>query len=379
MRKLMIVIHSLRGGGSERVLINLLKGLHRSEFSITLVLYEGVFDYPMPGDVKLRILNIATGRNIFKLTASFVLKILRLVGLMRKESPDVILSLISSTNATVTIARLLSGIRCRLIVSEHTHPSVNLGNELYGNVTKRFIKRCYPRADRIVAVSEGIKQDLIHNFGVREAKIAMIYNPINIEEIEVLSTEDVEHPWFREGIPVVISVGRLTKQKGYPYLLKAFSMVRRSLECRLVILGEGEDKENLVKTAIELGLKKDVEFMGFQQNPFKYMARSSFFVLSSLYEGFGNVIVEAMALGLPVISTDCPSGPSEIIEHRMNGLLVPVKDAEALARAILDIAGNNVLRNELSAGARLRARSFTLDKIVEKYRGVFLENSPDHL
>jgi glycosyltransferase involved in cell wall biosynthesis len=379
MRKLMIVIHSLRGGGSERVLINLLKGLHRSEFSITLVLYEGVFDYPVPGDVKLRILNIATGRNIFKLTASFFLKILRLAGLMRKENPDVIFSLISSTNATVTIARLLSGIKCRLIVSEHTHPSVNLGNELYGNVTKRFIKRCYPRTDRIVAVSEGIKQDLIYNFGIREAKIDVIYNPINIKEIEMLSTADVEHPWFHEGIPIIISVGRLTKQKGYPYLLKAFSVVRKSLECRLVILGEGEDREKLVKTSIELGLKNDVEFMGFQQNPFKYMARSSVFVLSSLYEGFGNVIVEAMALGLPVISTDCPSGPSEIIEDRMNGLLVPVKDENALARAILEVAGNGMLRNELSAGARRRAQSFTLDNIVEKYRGVFLENSPDHL
>jgi len=375
MLKLMALIHSLKGGGSERVLTNLLKGLNRNEFSITLVLYEGIFDYPIPEDVEVRILNISTGRNIFKLTASFVLKLFSLAALIKKEKPDVIFSLLSSTNVAVTIAKLLSGIQCKLIISEHTYPSVNLKNELYGTITKGFMKRCYPKADKIIAVSEGIKKDLIQNFHAQEDRTTVIYNPVNIKEIEILSVEKVEHPWFQEQIPLIISVGRLTKQKGYPYLLKAFSIVKKQLKSRLVIIGEGEDKTTLVNMAIELGIKEDIEFFGFQKNPFKYMKKSSLFVLSSLYEGFPNVLLEAMALGLPIISTDCPSGPSEIIEDRKDGLLVPVKDDNSLAQAILEVLRNDELKKNLSRAAKLSVEKFELNKITEKYSTIFCEDS----
>jgi glycosyltransferase involved in cell wall biosynthesis len=376
MLKLMAVIHSLKGGGSERVLINVLKGLDRNEFSRTLVLYEGVFDYPIPEDVEVRILNISTGRNIFKLTASFILKLFSLAALINKEKPDVIFSLLSSTNVAVTIAKLLSGIQCKLIISEHTYPSVNLENEIYGTITKGFMKRCYHKADRIIAVSEGIKKDLIQNFHAQEDKTTVIYNPVNIKEIESLSAEKVEHPWFQEQIPLIIAVGRLTKQKGYPYLLKAFSIVKKQLKSRLVIIGEGEDRTTLVNMAIELGIKEDIEFFGFQKNPFKYMKNSSLFVLSSLYEGFPNVLLEAMALGLPIISTDCPSGPSEIIEDRKDGLLVPVKDDNSLAQAILEVLRNDELKKNLGREAKLRVEKFALNKITEKYSTIFREDSP---
>jgi glycosyltransferase involved in cell wall biosynthesis len=372
----MIVIHSLRGGGAERVLINLLKGLDRSEFSINLVLYEGVFDYPLPDNIEVAILDIGASRNLFKLIRGFVLKIIRLALLFRRKRPDVIFSLLSSTNVAVIIAKVLSRTKSKLIVSEHTYPSVNLANEMYGGITRLFIKRCYPEADRIIAVSESIKQDLVLNFHFPETKIEVVYNPVDIGEIERLSKETVEHPWFHDKTPVIVSVGRLTKQKGYPYLLHAFSLAKKHLSCRLAIIGDGEDKAKLLGMAKGLGVEREVEFLGFQKNPFKYLARSSLFVLSSLYEGFPNVILEAMALGLPVISTDCPSGPAEIIEDRKSGLLVPVRDEQALAGAIMAVMTDERLRESLGREARQRAGTFALEKIAKDYRRVFSDNSP---
>lgn len=379
MIKLMVVIHSLRGGGSERVLINLLKGLNRKEFSITLALYERVFDYPMPENVEVRILDIYASKNIFKLTKGFIAKILQLCRLVREIKPNVVFSLLSSTNVTVILAKLLSRIHCRVIISEHTHPSVNLKNEMYGGITKHFMKYLYPKADRIVAVSEGIKEDLMKNFTIPEKKITVIYNPVDLKEIEMRLQENVDHPWFHNGVPIIVSVGRLTKQKGYPYLIRAFFLVRRSLPCKLFIIGEGEDKDRLIEMVSTLGIEPDIEFLGFQENPFKYMARSSIFVLSSLYEGFGNVIVEAMALGLPVISTDCPSGPSEIIDDKKNGILVPVQNEHVLAQAIFEMLTDSRLRENLRKGGKLKANVFALEKITKDYRRLFREDSSSPL
>jgi glycosyltransferase involved in cell wall biosynthesis len=375
MIKLLVVIHSLKGGGAERVLVNLLKGLERDKFSITLVLYEQILDFPLPNKVEVEILDIHADRNIFRLALGFVRKIARISGIIKKIGPDMVFSLLSSTNVTVILAKIFSRTQCRVIVSEHTHPSINLENEIYGGITGKFVRYFYPKADTIIAVSEGIKQDLIKNFNLPDKKISVIYNPVDLEEIRVRSQETVEHPWFHDDIPVIVSVGRLTKQKGYPYLIKAFSFVRRSLPCRLMIIGEGEDKDQLIGMVRAQGIDRDVEFLGFQKNPFQYMARSSLFVLSSLYEGFGNVIVEAMALGLPVISTDCPSGPSEIIDDKINGILVAVRDEDALAQAMLEVLTDSELRVHLSSEAKRKAEVFGLERIAKDYRRMFSENS----
>lgn len=378
-KKLFVVIHSLRWGGSERVLINLLNGLDKEKFSITLVLYERVFDYPLPENIDIRVLDIYTGRNFLILLKSFFFKIIKLAKLFGQNKPDVIFSLLSTTNVTVILAKLLSRVNCRLIVSEHTHPSENLKNEPYGFITKCLIRKFYPKADRIIAVSSGIKEDLIKNFNVPEKKIAIIYNPIDINNIRMLSEEHVDHPWFQERIPIIVSVGRLTRQKGFPYLLRAFSILRKSFYCRLLIIGDGEERESLIKMAEDSGYRGDIEFIGFQKNPFKYMAKASIFVLSSIFEGFGNVIVEAMVLGLPVISTDCPSGPSEIITDGENGLLVPVGDEYALSEAILEVLTNKELRDKLIIRAKERAETFALDRIITCYSEVFCEDTSSPL
>jgi len=374
-KNLMIIIHSLKGGGAERVVVNLLKGLSRRDFSITLLLYEGIFDYLLPENVEVITLDIRSSRNILKTTRGFFLKIISIARLIKKNKPDIVFSLLSDTNVITILARSLSGVHSKVIVSERNHPTLSLKNDLYGGITKFLMRYCYPKAERIIAISQGIKKDLLENFNLPEGKIEVIYNPVDIAEIERLSAEEINHPWVNGELPIIISIGRLTKQKGHSYLIKVFSIVRQSLPCRLVIIGTGEEEENLVNMVNTLGLKNDVEFLGFQRNPFKYMARSSLFISASRYEGFGNVLVEAMALGLPVISTDCPSGPAEIIEHGKNGILVPIEDEGRLERTIVKLLTNDELRRKLSSEAKIRAQYFALDKRVEQYRDVFLQTS----
>lgn len=375
MKRLMIIIPSLGGGGAERVVINLLKGLDMNEFLVTLVVYESDFAYPLPDTVDVAVLDIHSGGNILTFIKNFVNKIISIARFIKKNRPDIVFSLISSTNVTVVLARWLSGIPCNLILSERSHPSETLKNSYYDRTTAYLMKHTYPKVEKIIAVSEEIQQDLIRNFNVPPGKVKVIYNPVDIREIETLSHEEVDHIWFRDKLPIIVSVGRLTRQKGYSYLIKAFSIVRKSVPCRLLLIGEGEEREELTDIAKSSGIENYVEFIGFQKNPYKYMARSSVFVLSSVYEGLPNVILEAMVLGLPVVATNCPSGPAEIIEDRKNGLLVPVRDEKALADVIVEVLTNDELRSELSRAAKMRAQSFALDRVIEQYRGVFLEYS----
>jgi len=373
MIDMMIVIHSLRGGGAERVVINLLKALDKRDFAITLVLFQGDFDYTLPDNIEISILQAPSGENILKKSRGFILKIILLARLIKKRKPDLVFSLISAANVITILANFLSGTQSKVVVGEQLNPSEGLKDDRHSRIIGPLMKYVYPQAERIIAASGGIKKDLIANFSLPDTMIDVIYNPVDIEEIEHLATEEVTHPWFHDNVPILVSVGRLTKQKGYPYLLSAFSLVRQTLPCRLLIIGSGEDEGKLIQTVNEYGLHNDIDFIGFQRNPFKYMARADVFVLSSLYEGFGNVIVEAMALGLPVISTDCQSGPSEIIEDKKNGVLVPVKDEGALAEAILDVLTNDELRRYLCEGARRRSHFFALSNMVEQYSLIFFK------
>jgi glycosyltransferase involved in cell wall biosynthesis len=230
------------------------------------------------------------------------------------------------------------------------------------------VRLWYGRADAVVAVSKGVADELAALGEVPREKVHVIHNPIDSGRIIRQAEAQPEHPWFQPGQPpVLLAAGRLHPQKDYPTLLRAFASLRKARKLRLAILGEGRERPRLEQLIGDLGIGEDVRLLGFQQNPFAFMARAAVFVLSSAWEGLGNVLIEALACGCPVVSTDCPHGPSEILEKGRYGALVPVGDPQELAHAI-------VAALERPADARAgveRARAFDIQNIAEQYVQLF--------
>ncbi len=225
--------------------------------------------------------------------------------------------------------------------------------------------------DAVAAASHGVACDVRAITGLPERRIRAIYNPIYEDRLEHRQAEPISHPWFGDPeIPLLLAAGKLKPQKDFPTLLRAFARVVGKRPARLVILGDGKERENLSALAHELGLSECVEFHGVVRNPFPYYAAASLFVLSSAWEGFGNVLVEALACGCPVVSTDCPSGPAEILEGGRFGRLVPVGDADALAEALLATLDAPRTSREVAIA---RAREFSVERAVAGYLALIRE------
>jgi glycosyltransferase involved in cell wall biosynthesis len=225
-----------------------------------------------------------------------------------------------------------------------------------------LVRKLYPRADGIAANSKGVADDLAQVIGVPEERIQVIYPSVVTADLFERAQAPVDHPWFCQGQPrIVLGAGNLIKQKDFPTLIRAFAKIRHTHQVRLVILGEGKERPQLSGLIQDLGLEEDVVLLGFVDNPYAYMARAAVFVLSSAWEGFGRVLVEAMAVGTPVVSTNCPSGPAEILEGGKHGPLVPVGDSQALAKAIVNILDNP----PSSVVLKGRASDFSLQAVVD--------------
>jgi len=278
---------------------------------------------------------------------------------LRREKPDALLAAKDRAIKVAVAARGLSGYKGRVVgrlgttVSEAISGKGPLRRWMWYTGMRLF----YPSLDQIVAVSQGVARDIRTITGLPESRVTAVPNPVVAPEIHSLSREKVDHPWFgSEGVPIVLGMGRLTEQKDFHTLIRAFSGVRKETPCRLVILGEGRQRESLLRLVRNLGLEEDVSFPGFAANPYSWLARSSLFVLSSKWEGSPNALTEALALGIPVVSTDCRSGPREILKSGKFGELVPVGDWQALAAAM-----ERTLRRPLSpAFLREAARDYTV-------------------
>jgi glycosyltransferase involved in cell wall biosynthesis len=372
--KVIFIIPNLGKGGAERVLVNLLENLDRNKIEPFCIFYDSKHVYPIPEDVKNFNLNLPGTQNFFKKIYRNLLRVLKIAIIIRREKPDTIFSFMNKVNLAVIISKILSRDDAKLIISERNTPYFQLSDKM-GSLVKFLMKIFYFKADMIIAVSKGVKKDLVFNFNITEDKIKVIYNPLDIEKIQKLAKDNVtEHTWFLENIPMLINVASLTEKKGQQYLLSAFKILREKVRCRLVILGDGENENKLKKLAIDLGIEEDVAFLEFQMNPFKFMARASVFILSSLWEGFPNVIIEAMACGVPVISTDCHSGPNEIIDEGINGILVPPKDEKKLADAILAILRDKKLAEGFSLSGLKKIKDFSLNEIIMEYTHVLTIN-----
>lgn len=371
--KIAFLIPVLKGGGAERNVVNLINNLDENLYEIILI--SGNVGSGLESDAKenIRIINMKCSGLL-----GMFFKIPRC---LKKEKPDILVSALPHVNTIAAMVKYFFFTSIRLVLTEHTTPSLlprtartlskRLGSRF---VLPLFMRYFYPVADAVICVSEGVKNDLISIIG-KLAYVKVIYNPVFSDSIGNLSKEKIidERGIFSAGRPVAIAVGRLIKAKDYPTLLRAFKLVSDFFPASLVILGEGPEEKRLKDFADSLGIAKNVFFLGFKANPYKYMTNSSVFVLSSIREGFGNVIVEAMACGTPVVATDCMSGPNEIIENNISGLLVPAENENVLAEAILSIFKNPDLAASLSVAGKKRAEYFSIQKSVQEYEKTFNE------
>ncbi len=294
-----------------------------------------------------------------------------LVSYLRRERPTALMPTSHSACVTALLASQIAHVSTRCVARIDSVPS--RAPELAGTRTQRRrmrkARRFFPRADALIAISQGVADDLIGEIGVRPERVTVIHNPIDKREIRERASAPLEHPWFERGKPpVVLGAGRFVAQKDFATLLRAFARVRAKREARLLILGEGPERLALESLAQELGVAADVSLPGFVVNPLPYMKRASVFVMSSAWEGFGHVLLEALACGCAVVSTDCPSGPAEILEGGSFGPLVPVGDDAALAGAVEGVL------DQLPDPARLvkRVDAFDIDQIADRYLKVLL-------
>lgn len=356
-RRIALFLQDLHGGGAERVMLLLAGGIARRGYPVDLVLVrrEGAHARSIPSEI--RVVELGTRRVLGSVPA--------LVRYLRRERPKALLAALVHVNVGALLAAAAArGIR--VVVTEHNQISRNFASltsrRLRG--AYRLVPMMYRRAWGIVAVSDGVADDLAVFSGIGRERIYVINNPIVTPDIEALAAEPLDHPWAGPGAPpLFLGVGRLAPQKDFPTLVAAFALVRAGRRCRLVILGEGQERTAIEAAVFRHGVQEDVLLPGFVDNPYAWMARASVFVLSSRFEGLPTVLVEAMACGTTVVSTDCPSGPRDILDGGRYGPLVRVGDPEALAGAMRDALDRPTPRGRLTE----RASRYGLDAAVDRY------------
>lgn len=334
---------NLNGGGLERVVVNLLKGMVKHNLKLDLVLTSATG--PLLKDVpsEVRIIDLKTPLGLRLKSATQVIS--PLVNYLRQEKPDVVFSNLLTYNLVAVVAVALARVPTYLVLIEHLslQETKNRRRGFQFWLLPLLMRYLYPRADAVLAVSKRLARELEADLKMKSGTIKTIYNPVIDDNLLLKSQESIENPWFKDGeVPVVLGVGRLVDQKDFSTLIRAFAIVRKTRPARLVILGDGVEKKKLQSLISELGLEDDVALLGFVENPYAYMSKATVFALSSAWEGFGNVLVEAMAVGTPVVSTNCESGPEEILDNGKYGELVSVGDREAMAAAILRVLAGNV-------------------------------------
>lgn len=358
--RIAIFLPSLNGGGAERVMVTLANAFAARGYEVDLVLAAAQGPYLKDVSAAVRIVDLKAGRVIMAL--------LPLMRYLRRQRPVAMLTAMTHANVVALLARRLARVPTRLVVSERTTISVEVdrAQDLAARIIYALVPKLYSRAAGIVAVSQAAAADLVGFAGLPASGVEVIYNPFDLDRIQTLAAGPLMHPWFVPGQPpVILAIGRLNEAKDYPALIRAFARLRKSRAARLLILGEGELRSSLEALVGECGLTTDgVQMPGFVVNPFAYLARCGVFVLSSRWEGLPGALIEAMACGAPVVSTDCPSGPREILESGRWGTLVSVGDEEAMAKAIDSVLSTP--RTQLPE-VRQRAADFEHGKAVDAY------------
>ena len=352
-----IFLPSLAGGGAERAITIVANGLAERGAQVTLVLGSATGPYLDLVRPAVRIVDLGT--------SSMPRALPRLVRHLRAARPYALLAAMSHANVVAALAHRLAHSKGRLVLSERAHLT-SVFAQYRGprmRLTRALMRLTYPWADQLVAVSHGVADDLPRHVPVARGRVVTVYNPIVDDHLLRQADAAPTHRWLADPqLPVILAAGRLIAQKDFATLIRAFAQLRRKRLMRLLILGEGELREELLALALQQGVADDVALPGFEANPFAAMRAARLFVLSSRFEGLPGVLIQAMACGARVVSTDCPSGPREVLEDGRWGALVPVGDADALALAM-----EAALDDASPPDVRARAAEFTVEQAVAGY------------
>jgi glycosyltransferase involved in cell wall biosynthesis len=360
-RRLAFFLPSLGGGGAERVMLNLAAGFAERGFATDLILASAEGPY---------LSLVSPGVRVIDMKGPGVLRVLRpLRNYLRRERPLALLAALNHANLVAMAAAHMPAPRPRTVISIHN----NIGKEMEARrgpkerVIRWLLGRLHQWADGIVAVSEGVADDAARRTGIPRDRVDVIYNPVITPALKEAALAPAPHPWFEDvTCPIVLGVGRLAVQKDFPALVEAFAIVRRDHRARLVILGEGPERSTIEAHIRRHHLEDSVALPGFIDNPYACMARAAVLALSSRWEGLPTVLIESLAVGTPVVSTDCPSGPREILRNGVLGRLVPPGDVPALAGAIACALTSG--RPPIPSDALLR---FMPDVVLDQYQAVF--------
>lgn len=368
----------MASGGAERVVSLLLKHLH-VKYDITLVLMRKKIEYEIPKDIKIHYLeNSRPFENGLIKLLKLPLLALKYKKFCKKNRIDISFALMNRPCYIAIISKIF-GNNCLHIISERSTPSSIYKEENFkSSINKFLIKKLYPKADKIVANSSGNRDDLIYNFQIKKDKISIIYNPCDLKYIREKSDEKVK---FRDKDFTFITIGRLDDGKNHKLLIDAI----KNIKAKLFIIGAGALKDKLILHVKQNSLEEKVIFLGSKDNPYKYLKQADCFVFSSNYEGFPNVLLEALACKLPIISTDCKSGPREILapdtdmkkelksslEIVKYGILVPINDKISMQNAMNKMISDKHLKDKYKTIASKRAEDFDINILIKEFDEIF--------
>jgi glycosyltransferase involved in cell wall biosynthesis len=402
-RRIAFLLDNLNGGGAERVVLGMASGFADLGYAVDLLVCElrGELCGSVPHNVNLIALPhvgklsgladairgagwhglggllfwVASARKIPR--SLCYIRAIR--DYLRAQRPGVLSSALGKSNISAVLAAAVAGVGTRVFVGVHIAHSLHSAQSRKSGKGQNYsmvpmLRHCFARAKGVIAVSRGVADDAVNFLGVDAARVHVVYNPV-VSAQAATDCEAPPHPWLGRGTPpVILGMGRLVEQKNFPLLIRAFATVRRQAAARLLILGGDKSsaeqmahRRQLQGLAAELGVADDVALPGYQSNPHAFFRAAKVFVLSSNFEGFGNVLVEALQAGCPVVSTDCPSGPAEILDNGQYGTLVPVNDADGLAQAILATLAAQPDTDKL----RQRGNEFSLQRALDGYHQIF--------
>lgn len=354
-------------GGVERMMLHLAKGLQPLYGPVEIVAVKTRSRYLQNHALSVPLQSLGVNHTLQSLP--------RLALYLRKTRPAALLAAKDRANQVAVLARALARTPTRVVLRLGTTISAATAHKprWHKAAWALPIRYLYPKADAVVAVSKGVARDLQELVDRPLDSVVVIPNPVITPDLILQAQQPLGHPWVDDGnTPLVVGMGRLTTQKDFPTLLRAFQRVRAARPCRLILLGEGSHRRSLEALAQHLGIAQDVFLAGFVPNPYPYLKKANVFVLSSIWEGSPNALTEALALGTPVVATDCPSGPREILQDGTVAPLVPMRDSEAMAQAILDMLDHPPDKGRL----RQAAAPYTVENSARMYLKVLLGKLP---